>query len=63
MTKHEKALQAAEVIKEYCQSIPTGCKGCVFNQNDKNSIFYKGCKLNDPDHLPETWQIEQEVEE
>lgn len=48
-TKEEEVIKAANVIKEYCKSIPVTCEGCIFRNN--------GCKLNDPNHLPETWEI------
>lgn len=51
MTKNERALKAAETIRKYCQSISIDCEGCIFNK--------KGCMLNDPDHLPETWELEK----
>ena len=51
-----EALEAAKVIQQYCRDhgkIDTYCnmycKGCIFN----NHI----CVLNDPDHLPETWEL------
>ena len=48
--KDKSALKAAKQIREYCNSIP-GCKWCIFYKN--------GCLLNDPDHKPETWEIEK----
>ena len=59
MTKNERALKAAETIRKYCQSISIDCAGCIFNKHDLNSMFWKGCILNDPDHLPETWELEK----
>ena len=54
----KEALKAAKKIKEYCQSINRDidefmCMGCIFDRN--------GCVLNDPDHLPETWQLDKEI--
>ena len=57
MTKPDKtALKAAETIREYCQSIVSDvdgyvCVGCIFDEH--------GCILNDPNHLPETWELER----
>lgn len=52
------ALKAAETIREYCKSIPVYCEGCIFNKNDPEGLFFKGCFLwdNDP---PETWEIKK----
>lgn len=63
MTKHERAMNAAKAIRDYCQKMPIDCKGCIFNQGREDAVFFKGCILNDPDHLPETWQIKEEVKE
>ena len=52
-------LKAAETIKEYCELMPINCEGCIFNKNDPAGLFFKGCLLQDPDHLPETWEIEK----
>jgi len=49
--KEKQALQAAHTIKEYCKSIPSNCDGCIF------SGINNACKLNNPNHLPETWEI------
>lgn len=46
------ALEAAKVIQQYCRDhgkVDMYCKGCIFN----NHV----CVLNDPDHLPETWEL------
>ncbi len=59
MTKNERALKAAEIIRKYCQSISTDCAGCIFDKHDPNGMLWKGCMLNDPDHLPETWELEK----
>lgn len=58
-TKEEEVIQAANVIKEYCKSIPVTCDGCIFR--NKELINY-GCKLNNPNHLPETWEIGEKKE-
>ena len=58
-TKEEEVIQAANVIKEYCKSIPVTCEGCIFR--NKELIIY-GCKLNNPNHLPETWEIGEKKE-
>ena len=57
------ALAAAQVIKAYCQTVDNrnqmnlhdyiACKNCIFDGNN-------GCILSDPDHLPETWELEGE---
>ena len=47
----KEAMKAAKAIREYCRSKPFTCKGCIFYGDS-------GCKLNDPDHLPETWKLE-----
>lgn len=63
----KRALKAAKIIMEYCKSINGEgndcCAGCIFDSNDPDGIFWKRCILNDPDHLPETWQIEKLEEE
>ena len=46
------ALEAAKVIQQYCKEhgkVDMYCKGCIFN--------YHICVLNDPNHLPETWEL------
>lgn len=53
------ALKAAETIREYCKSMPIDCEGCIFDKCDPEAVFFKGCLLDDPDHLPETWEIEK----
>ena len=58
VTKHEQAIEAAETIRKYCQTIPNDGEGCVFKK-DEDGIFWKGCFLADPDHLPETWELEK----
>lgn len=58
MTEHD-ALKAAKTLQEYCQSITVDCAGCIFNKHDIHGMFWKGCTLNDPDHLPETWELEK----
>ena len=59
MTKAERAIKSAKYLREYCQSIPNDCVGCAFISKDPTSVFRKGCLLNDPDHLPETWELEK----
>lgn len=56
MVTNSEALEAAKVIQQYCIQhdkidtyCNTYCKGCIFD----NHI----CVLNDPDHLPETWEL------
>lgn len=56
ITKDE-ALKAARTIQAYCKTISEDCKGCCFYR-DNCPI---GCGLNDPDHLPETWEIEDDT--
>ena len=55
----ERALVCAETIRKYCQSITVDCAGCIFDKHDPNGMYWKGCMLNDPDHLPETWELEK----
>ncbi len=43
-------LQAAQIIKDYCLSMPTDCRDCVFNK-------LSSCMLHLSDCLPETWEI------
>ncbi len=57
MVTNSDALEAAKVIREYCQMIPASCEGCIFVENDPEVVFFKGCLLNNPDHLPETWEL------
>lgn len=59
MTKNERALKAAETIRKYCQSISIDCAGCIFDKHESTGILWKGCMLNNPDHLPETWELEK----
>ena len=61
MTKNEKALQVAELIKSYCKSKAPDCKNCIFNAHEEDAVLFNGCKLNDPDHLPETWDLDSGV--
>ena len=56
--KSEVALKAAQTIQAYCQSIDKDCTGCIFNKHESD-VWFKGCFLNDPDHLPETWELEK----
>lgn len=49
---HEQALEAAKVIRDYCDSFPLmSCKGCVFDRST-------GCTLKNPCDFPETWELE-----
>lgn len=49
---HERALEAAKVIRAYCDSFPLmSCKGCVFDRAT-------GCTLKNPADAPETWELE-----
>ena len=59
MTKAERAIKATKYLREYCQSMPIDCEGCIFDKNDPDAMLWKGCLLNDPDHLPETWELEK----
>ena len=54
----KEALKAAKAIREYCKSKNNECDGCVFRPKPDEAIFY-GCKLNNPNHLPETWELEK----
>ena len=58
MTKSQRLLNAAKILRENCQKIDVACTGCIFNKHDPDALFFKGCLLNDPDHLPETWNLE-----
>ena len=47
--EHEKALEAAKVIREYCNSRPNrGCNRCIF--------YDGGCVMNDID-VPQDWKL------
>lgn len=52
-TSEEEVIKAANVIKEYCKTKPIDCGNCIFREMTK---LY-GCKLNNHNHLPETWEI------
>lgn len=54
--ENEKALKAAKVIEEYCKSMPVDCGNCIFH--DKEFAVY-GCKLHNPNRVPEVWEIEK----
>mgnify|MGYP007012586017 CR=1 FL=1 len=58
--ENEKALKAAKVIKEYCKSMPADCGNCIFY--DKEFAIY-GCKLHNPNRVPEVWEIKKEGEQ
>lgn len=53
------ALKAAETIREYCRSKPDSCEGCVFDIVRVFSVTDHGCLVDDPYHLPETWELER----
>ena len=53
------ALKAAETIREYCRSKPITCEGCVFDIARAFSVIDHGCLFDDPNHLPETWELER----
>lgn len=56
MNKHEKAIEAAKYLKEYCGSLKE-CKRCVFKIKYRSMIY---CKLKKED--PATWDIDREVD-
>lgn len=56
MTDHEKALEAAKVIKEYCDSLGNSCDNCVFLKSIGK--YRSGCVLDD-DCLPAKWNLEE----
>lgn len=53
----KRALEAAEYLRLYCQS-HSDCIDCIFKNDYPEVLVFEGCKLNDPDHLPETWDID-----
>lgn len=56
MTQEQiEVLEAAKRIKEYCNTIDISCEGCIFRQ----FRLGKYCLLNNPNHLPETWELEK----
>lgn len=57
-TKLETVLKAAKTIQEYCKSKDSACTGCIFRYRKQDALWGKGCILDDPDHLPETWKLE-----
>lgn len=57
MNEHEKALEAAKVIRAYCDSLGNSCDNCVFIKSiDK---YRSGCVLDDVDCLPADWNLEE----
>lgn len=58
MTEHEKALEAAKVIREYCRERPNeSCDGCIFNTDDYS--WGNGCIFDEPPNLPIDWNLEE----
>lgn len=53
------ALKAAETIREYCRSKPNSCEGCVFHTEIERIGADRLCLVDDPYHLPETWELER----
>ncbi len=50
MNTQEQAIKAMETIKDYCASFD-GCKGCVFNVNNR-------CSLTDGNVMnPSEWEV------
>ena len=52
MMDNETVLKAAQTVQNYCRVQPK-CDGCIFHQNKIGC----GCVLDDPNHLPETWDL------
>ncbi len=53
---HKQALEAAKIIKDYCNSFPLmSCKGCVFDRST-------GCALKNPCDFPETWELNDKID-
>ena len=53
---HEQALEAAKIIRDYCNSFPLmSCKGCVFDRST-------GCALKNPCDFPETWELNDKID-
>ena len=53
------ALKAAEAIREYCRIKPNSCEGCVFHTEIERMGAYRFCLVDDPYHLPKTWESER----
>lgn len=47
----------AKQMCRYCINLVVG--NGIYCTERKDSVFFKGCLLNDPDHLPETWELEK----
>lgn len=61
MNKHEKALEAAKILRNYCESFNANCEGCVFSSPDPEVAYWNECILNC--RLPERWRIKEEEDE
>lgn len=59
MVTNSEALVAAKTLKRYCELTNTDCDGCIFNRHEPDGLLFTGCVLCDPDHLPETWELEK----
>lgn len=58
--ENEKALKAAKVIEEYCQSISSDCNGCIFLATKyKYQTGWLTCCCALCATLPEAWEIEK----
>lgn len=58
MTDHKKALEAAKVIREYCEEKPDeSCDGCIFLIKDYS--WGNGCIFNEPPNVPIDWDLEE----
>lgn len=49
----EKAIECAEILKEYCKSYKSCSEGCVFYKG----TLYCGCKLDDD---AEKWKLNED---
>ena len=47
----------AKQMCRYCINLVVG--NGIYCKHDIHGMFWKGCTLNDPDHLPETWELEK----
>lgn len=51
-----EAIDAAEVLVEYCKTRDKNCKDCIF-------IRKEGCSLQPEGENPEDWELEDEDED
>lgn len=56
MNEHEKALEAAKVIREYCNTRPNGaCLNCIF-MSTSNKEWGFDCVVGEAD-TPDRWNL------